>query len=201
MPKKFTSYISGQTPLDPNEIEGLIPSHITLLSELNELEQVNITDAIRKYLKGRTKNWDLSDPLLLKKIHNDMFSNVWEWAGTFRKTQKNIGVPPEQISSELKKTCDDLQYWENSKTFSVEEMAVRYHHRLVAVHPFPNGNGRFSRLMADILLRKYGLESLNWGGNLNSDTEIRNRYLAALKRADRGDHSELLMIVRNGAKS
>lgn len=118
MPKTFTGYIAGQTPLDPNEINGLIPDHITLLSELNELEQANITKAIRKYLKGRTKNWDLGDPILLRKIHADMFSDVWEWAGKFRKTDKNIGVAPPQIASEFKQACDDLKFWGKRENIS-----------------------------------------------------------------------------------
>ncbi len=163
-------------------------------SELNELEQANITMAIRKYLMGRTKNWEVSDPLLLKKIHTDMFSEVWEWAGKFRKTEKNIGVAPEHISSEFKKACDDLKFWEKEKTFPIGEMAIRYHHRLVQIHPFPNGNGRFSRIVADILLRKQGSPALNWGGNLNSDDEIRERYLSALRMADKNDYSQLVKI-------
>ncbi len=200
MPKKFTGYIAGQTPLDPNEIEGLIPDHITLLSELNELEQANITNAIRKYLMGRTKNWNLGDPLLLKKIHADMFSDIWEWAGKFRRTEKNIGVAPAQIASEFKKACDDLNFWEKEKTFGIDEIAIRYHHRLVQIHPFPNGNGRFSRFVADILLRKHGCSALNWGGSLNSDDEIRKRYLAALRVADNNDYSQLIRIIRSQAK-
>lgn len=200
MPKNFTGYIAGQTPLDLNEINGLIPDHITLLSELNELEQANITKAIRRYLMGRTKNWDIGDPLILRKIHTDMFSDVWEWAGRFRKSDKNIGVAREQIASEIKKACDDLRFWEKEKTFSTEEIAVRYHHRLVLIHPFPNGNGRFSRLVADILLRKHGQPSLNWGGNLSSEDENRKAYLQALKSADKNDFSKLLKIAQSTSK-
>jgi Fic-DOC domain mobile mystery protein B len=200
MPRKFTGYVTGQTPLDPNEINGLIPDHITLLNDLNELEQANITKAIRQYLMGRTKNWDLTDPLLLRKIHADMFSEVWEWAGRFRKTDKNIGVAREQIASEVKKACDDLQFWEKEKTFSIEEIAVRYHHRLVLIHPFPNGNGRFSRLVADIFLRKHGHASLNWGSNLSSEDESRKMYLQALKLADKNDFSKLLKIAQSKSK-
>lgn len=198
MPKKFTGYIAGQTPLDPNEIEGLISDQITLLSELNELEQVNITKAIRKYLMGRRKNWDLSDPLVLKKIHADMFSDVWEWAGKFRKTEKNIGVAPEIISSELKKACDDLKFWEKEKTFLIDEIAVRYHHRLVSIHPFPNGNGRFSRLAADIVLRKNGATAFRWGGSLTVEGQNRKAYLEALKSADKNNFSLLKHIARLG---
>ncbi len=196
MPKKFIGYIAGQTPLDPNEIEGLIPDHVTLLSELNELEQVNITKAIRKYLMGRRKKWDLTDPLVLRNIHADMFSDVWKWSGKFRKTEKNIGVAPDQISSELKKACDDLKFWEKEKTFPIDEIAVRYHHRLVWIHPFPNGNGRFSRLAADIFLRKSGTVPFSWGGNLSAEGQNRKQYLAALKSADGNDFSFLARIAR-----
>ena len=201
MPKHFTGYIAGQTPLDPNEINGLIPEHITLLSELNELEQANITKAIRKYLKGRTKKWDLSDPILLRKIHAEMFSDVWEWAGKFRKTEKNIGVAPERIASEVKQACDDLRFWEKEKTFPTIEMAIRYHHRLVKIHPFPNGNGRFSRMIGDMLLRKHDSGPIDWGGSLNSDDEIRKRYLEALRLADKNNYSNLLKIAQLEKKS
>ncbi len=197
MPKHFTGYIAGQTPLDPNEINGLIPEHITLLSELNELEQANITKAIRKYLMGRTKNWDIGDPLVLRKIHTDMFSDVWEWAGRFRKSDKNIGVGREQIASEIKKACDDLRFWEKEKTFSTEEIAVRYHHRLVSIHPFANGNGRFSRIVADIFLRKNGRNFFNWGGDVTHGGENRNRYLAALRQADKLNYLPLIEAARS----
>ena len=195
MPKRIAGYIA-ETPLDPNEIEGLIPDHITLLSELNEFEQANITKAIRKYLKGRRKNWDLTDPLVLRKIHADMFSDVWTWAGKFRKTEKNIGVAPEQISSNLKDACDDLKTWEKANTYPLDEMAVRFHHRLVSIHPFPNGNGRFSRLLADILLRKHGASSFGWGGNLGTSGENRKVYLNALRHADARDLTLLCKIAR-----
>ena len=196
MPKKFTEYISGQTPLDPNEIEGLIPEHIARLSELNELEQANITKAIRKYLNGRKKNWDITDPLVLRKIHLDMFSDVWNWAGKFRKTEKNIGVAPVNISSEFKKACGDLEFWHKNGTYPHEEIAVRIHHRLVSIHPFPNGNGRFSRLVADIYLRKQNCKPFTWGGNLLSDGTHRKEYLEALKAADKKDFSALFKVAR-----
>jgi Fic-DOC domain mobile mystery protein B len=192
MTRTFTGYIVGQTPLDPNEIEGLIPGHITLLSELNEFEQANITKAIRKYLRGRIKKWDLSDPTILKKIHADMFSEIWEWAGKFRKTEKNIGVVPEQITTEIKKAGDDLQFWEKMKSFPLKEIAIRYHHRLVLIHPFPNGNGRFSRLVADLILRKHGLAPIEWGGGLEVASVSRSKYLDALKKADQNDFSALV---------
>lgn len=171
------------------------------MSELNELEQANITKAIRKYLKGRTKKWDLSDPILLRKIHAEMFSDVWEWAGKFRKTEKNIGVAPERIASEVKQACDDLKFWEKEKTFPTIEMAIRYHHRLVKIHPFPNGNGRFSRMIGDMLLRKYDSGPIDWGGSLNSDDEIRKRYLEALRLADKSNYSNLLKIAQLEKKS
>lgn len=195
MPKKFTGYIAGQTPLDPNEIEGLIPDHITLLSELNELEQANITKAIRKYLKGRRKNWDLTDPLVLRKTHADMFSDMWDWAGKFRKTEKNIGVAPEQISQEMRKACDDFEFWQDKQIHPIDEIALRFH-RLVSIHPFANGNGRFTRLVADIFLRANGQAPFSWGGSLEVVGRQRSDYLGALLQADDGELKGLLEISR-----
>ena len=131
-----------------------------------------------------------------KKIHKDMFDETWHWAGRYRKTMKNIGVLPEQISEEMKKACDDLAYWTEHKTYEPNEIAVRFHHRLVSIHPFPNGNGRFSRIVADIYLRSCGFSPLFWGGSdLNADGTGRKNYLSALRKADKGDISELLKVA------
>ncbi len=189
-------YIPGQTPLDPDEIDGLIPQHITLQRELNEFEQQNITKAAAKYLSSNSKV-DLTDPLVIKRIHREMFDDTWKWAGQFRTSIKTIGVFPEKIHGELKRVCDDLKYWLANKTYPIDEIAVRFHFRLVWIHLFPNGNGRHSRLIADIITYSNNLPPLTWGGgNLNIRGTARDAYIAALERADKHDFSDLLILSR-----
>lgn len=188
-------YEEGQTPLDLDYKDDLIPSNITIMGELNEFEAKNISEAIEKYLiNGRKVN--LSDQAVLRRIHKDMFCDVWKWAGKYRLREVGqIGCDPSQISTRVKNLCDDLEAWRKHKSFSEVEMAVRFHHGLVHIHPFPNGNGRHSRIVADILIEQFGLEPLPWGGADLYKGAARSKYLNSLRLADKGDFSELLKFA------
>jgi len=196
--QKITEYLPGQTPLDPDFQKDLIPQHVTLMGELNEYEFENISQATKKYLLGKKKKWNLEDPAVLKAIHRDMFDQVWKWTGKYRQSETNIGSPWRQIQIHVKEACDDLDYWLKNKTFSPHEIAVRFHHRLIWIHPFPNGNGRQGRLVADILVRRLGIERLTWGGNsLSANREARSAYLSAMRKADKGDIGDLLVFAKS----
>jgi Fic-DOC domain mobile mystery protein B len=183
------------TPLTPAEREDLIPTHVTLRSELNELEQKNIAAAIR-WAFGRRKV--VSRESFLKSLHRRMFNQVWRWAGKHRTTDRNLGVKPHLIEIELRKTLDDARYWIEQKTYPNDEIAVRFHHRLVSIHPFPNGNGRWSRLAADLLIMQLGGKRFTWGGaNLQAAGSARDAYIAALKAADNHDLGPLIAFVRS----
>ncbi len=155
----------GATPLDPDEDEGLIPPHITTRAELNAWEQANILRA-QEWLSKRRSTRPVIDMGFLRELHRRMFSDTWESAGKFQKTMKNIGVAPELVPERTQNLFDDVQYWLDHETYSVDEIAARFHHLLVAIHPFPNGNGRHARLMADagdyapLLSLKYKVVSL-----------------------------------------
>jgi len=144
------NYPEGATPLDPNEIEGLLLTHITTRAELDRWEQDNINEALA-WLEQRQPK-DVLNEHFMRQLHKRMLDNVWKWAGDLRKTEKNLGVPWYRISIEIKQLCDDTQFWIEHKTFTEDEIAARFHHRLVSIHLFANGNGRHARLMADILL-------------------------------------------------
>jgi len=153
-------YAPGATPLDPDEAAGLIPKHITTQSQLNEWEQVNILEA-EKWVSQ--KNFYLDDivtPDFIKKLHKRMFDSTWSWAGTFRKTNKNIGIDWPMVSINLRRLMDDVRYQIENKTYSMNEFITRFHYRLVEIHPFANGNGRHARLMADIILLSQGHQRL-----------------------------------------
>ena len=188
----------GATPLDPNELEGLIPKYISTRGELNILEQENILEG-EAWVKGKKK--DLLNDAFFRRLHKKMFKNVWKWAGEYRKTGKNIGVPCEQISTELKKLCYDVKYWVENETYNWDEIGARFHHRLVFIHPFPNGNGRFARLMTDVLLEANGQKTFSWGlsglgrGEVDAD-DVRKNYLAALRDADSKSFEKLLKFVK-----
>jgi len=183
------------TALSEEEREGLIPSYIALRSELNEAEQANILEA-QEWAFSR--NRDVLNEKFLNNLHKQMYGNVWRWAGRYRSTGKNIGIDVYRIPMELRQLLDDYRFWTVNGTYEPEEIVTRFHHRLVAVHCYPNGNGRHARLAADLLLISMGLERFSWGRkNLVDVGETRERYIAALQAADRHDIGPLLEFVRS----
>jgi len=190
-------YPQGATPLDPDEAEGLRLTHISTREELNLFEAKNIQDGMEWAWRSRSK--DLVGERFIRQLHKKMFGDVWRWAGEYRKTNKNIGVSWEMIGVELHHLCADLNYWIEHETFCVDEIAARLHHRLVAIHPFPNGNGRHARMIADLLLeKKLDAIRFSWGGReLTEANDCRKGYIQALQSADRGDYSLLLRFVRS----
>ena len=177
------------------ERNALIPTHVTLRSELNEVEQIGIADADGwAFSRRRT----VLDEAFLRRLHRRMFGDVWRWAGSFRTTPRNIGVDAWRITLELRQLLDDARYWIEHETYSPDEIAVRFHHRLVFIHPFPNGNGRLSRLAADLLAVQLGQDRFTWGsGNLAAIAELRRRYIDALKAADGQMIGPLLNFARS----
>jgi Fic-DOC domain mobile mystery protein B len=193
------NYIEGQTPLDEEEREELLISMITTRGELDEFEQLNVEKAVEWTLKRKFSIDYILTEGFTKELHRKMFGDVWRWAGRFRTSNKNIGVDKSQISVSLKNLFDDCRYWIKNKTYSSDEIAVRFSHRMVSIHPFANGNGRHSRLIADILISK-GLsgELFTWGRlNLVRRGEARNRYLEALHEADKNDFRLLLEFAKS----
>ncbi|WP_330215352.1 mobile mystery protein B [Pseudomonas sp. AM8] len=186
----------GQTPLDPDEVAGLKPRHIATQGELDEWEAQNILKASRWV--ARQKKLDVLNDHFCRELHVKMFDDTWKWAGTFRKSDKNIGCDWTQIVVNLRQLLDNVAYWLEHNVFPPEEIAVRFHHRLVWLHAFPNGNGRHARLMTDCLLRQCGLAPFSWGrGNLVIVNEVRQRYIQALRAADANDYALLLAFVRS----
>ncbi len=182
----------GATPLDPDELAELKFTHIQTRGELDQVEQVNIQDGLL-WLRKQKKP-DVLSETFIKRLHKEMLGEIWEWAGTFRKTEKNIGVAPEQIAVSLRDLLDDVRFWIEHKTFSAREIGLRFHHRLVQIHLFPNGNGRHARIMTDVLLEKTMNEKrIHWGdANLQNTGEHRDEYIAALGQADAGNYQPLL---------
>lgn len=182
------------THLSPEERDGLRPSHIVTHEELNEIEQQNILEAVTWVFSRRH---DPVDEVFGRKLHKRMFGKVWRWAGSYRKTEKNLGVEPWEIYPRLYEAFEGTRYAILHRTYSPDEIAIRFHYGLVRVHPFPNGNGRWSRLMADILLVYSGTKRFTWGGSgLRADDETRRVYIAALKAADNYDFTPLMEFAR-----
>ncbi len=188
-------YPPGATPLDADELASLIPGHITTQGELNEWEQLNIVEGESWARKQRK---EILNEGFLRQLHKQMFGETWKWAGEFRRTDKNIGVDWLKIGVELRKLIDDAHYQVEHASYPPDEIAVRFHHRLVAIHPFPNGNGRHARLMADLLVERLGQPRFTWGRRSLVDTsETRQQYIAALQAADRRDIAPLLAFARS----
>lgn len=186
----------GATPLDPDELEGLKLPHIETRGELDQVEQQNIQEGYN-WLARQRKYKDFVSEVFLKALHKNLLGSVWSWAGQFRKSEKNIGIDPLHISVELRNLLDDAKFWIDNNTYSREEFAARFHHRLVKIHPFPNGNGRHARIMTDVILEKeLGVEPINWGADsLITDGEHRDRYINALRAADKNDYRSLIEFV------
>ena len=186
----------NSTPLTAEEKDGLKLKWITLRSELNEAEARNIAQA-QVWLMSN-KNKEFCSDTFLRELHKKMFGDVWKWVGTYRNSERNIGVAPFQIPIKLMQLFDDVKFWIENKTYSNREIAVRLHHKLVQIHPFPNGNGRLSRLMADLVLEKLEGTKLYWGNtNLVNVSEIRSSYIAALRKADAGDYTDLIEFTES----
>ncbi|MBT8555888.1 mobile mystery protein B [Polynucleobacter paneuropaeus] len=193
----YFEYAPGATPIDPDEALGLIPIHIRTQAELNAWEELNIVEgadwiARQKIIQGLNEG-------LVRELHSRMFNQTWQWAGTFRKSAKSIGIDWTQIAVALKNLLDNTAYQIENKTMSIDEIVVRFHHQLVLIHAFPNGNGRHARLMADALIVSLGAKRFSWGGNTSIATPgtTRQNYLSALRAADKGDIAPLMLFARH----
>ncbi len=191
-------YAPGATPLAPDEATGLLPTHITTQGDLNAWEQVNIVQGER--WAARQKKRDLLSEGFVRDLHRQMFGKTWQWAGTFRQSNKNIGVDWPQVAVKLRNLLDNTKFQIENHVFEADETAVRFHHQLVWIHAFPNGNGRQARLMADLLAIRLGRPRLTWGGTevaIATAGSIRSRYLAALRAADQGQFNDLIAFARS----
>ena len=192
----FDDEDEANTPLEEEEREQLIPTYITTRAELNEAEQVNITRA-SLWLR-RARNVDVLDDAFLREFHKRMFGEVWKWAGQYRLTPRNIGIDAYRTPMEVRALADDVRFWVENGTNPPNEIAARFSHRLVSIHPFPNGNGRLSRLVGDLLVMHLGQPRFTWGRtNLVDAGATRHAYVAALQAADRGDIEPLLAFARS----
>ena len=193
------TYNDGQTPLDEDEKEGLLIKSISTRGELDEFEQQNIEDAIQWSLTRKIKTDLILTETFIQDLHKRMYSNVWKWAGEYRKTNKNIGVDKLDIPVALRSLIDDAFYWLEHNVYKPEEFAIRFKHRLVSIHCFPNGNGRHSRMIADIIIEKIFQQPVfSWGSkSLSDENDSREKYLIAIRKADKGDFELLLKFARS----
>lgn len=193
------TYFPGQTPLDEEEKEDLLIPTISTRAELDEFEQQNIESAVQWTMFHSFDAGEILTERFVRSVHRRMFGSVWRWAGDFRRTNKNLGVDKHDIGMELRKLLDDCRYWIDNDIYDGDEIAVRFCHRLVYIHCFPNGNGRHSRLMADVLVENvFDRPVFTWGSeSLGRPGMARSRYLSALRTADAGDIAPLLEFARS----
>ena len=192
-------YLKGQTPLDDEEKDGLRIKTITVQKELDEFEQMNIEKAVEWIIHSNLKQEKVLSEKFIKDLHRKMYGDVWKWAGEFRNTEKNIGIKWTLIAIELKCLIDDAKYWIENKTYSPEEIAIKFKHRIVQIHCFPNGNGRHSRMMADIIMESiFSKEVFTWNqSNMVKADETRKNYITALREADNGNIKLLVEFAKN----
>jgi Fic-DOC domain mobile mystery protein B len=195
MPDELFQEAEDATPLTTEERADLIPAYIAYRAELNAAEQENI---------ARGQDWalvrkrDLLSEKFIKDLHQRMLGDVWRWAGKFRTTERNLGIPYFEIPMAVRELLEDAKTWVEHMTYPPDEVAVRFHHRLVKIHPFPNGNGRHSRLMADLLVMSLGGERFTWGSaNLQQASDVRRQYIEALRAGDNHDYAPLLRFARS----
>jgi Fic-DOC domain mobile mystery protein B len=184
----------GATPLSPQDQRGLRQSWIATRNDLNTAEQANILAGRAWALRSRKA---LTSEAYLMRLHRHMFGDVWSWAGQFRSVETNIGALPHEIPARLRYFLNDVDYWLAHQTYAPDELAARYHHGLVLIHPFANGNGRHTRLAADLMCRQLDVEPFSWGRHsLDLAGATRQTYLAALRAADAYEIGPLLAFVR-----
>jgi Fic-DOC domain mobile mystery protein B len=193
------NYLDGQTPLSEEELDGLKIQSISTREELDEFEQFNIEKAIQWTFGKKIQPKDLLSDKFIKDLHKRMYGEVWKWAGSFRTSEKNLGIKSYLIPVQLKQLLDDAMFWYENQIYSPDEVAVRFKHQLVSIHCFANGNGRHSRLMADLIMEKlYKEPFLSWGGSrLVKSNEKRKEYINAIKMADRHDYRQLIMFAKS----
>ncbi|MHA6691527.1 mobile mystery protein B [Devosia sp. A449] len=185
----------GSTPLAPEDQKGLRQSWIITRQDLNAAEQANILAGRAWALRSRMA---LTSEPYLARLHQRMFGEVWSWAGKWRRVETNIGALAHDIPVRLRQFLDDMDYWLAHNTYGPDELATRFHHGLVSIHPFTNGNGRHTRLAADLLCRQLGVEAFTWGRHsIDLPSATRQAYLAALRAADQHDFAPLLAFVRS----
>lgn len=192
-------YEEGQTPLNEEEKDGLKIKTISTHGELDEHEQRNIEKAIEWTIHNKFSSKKILSEEFIKELHRKMFSEVWTWAGSFRKAEKNIGVSWVVVQVELRNLLDDTMYWIENSTYQSDELAIRFKHRLVNIHCFPNGNGRHSRIMADIIIESiFNKEIFSWHhSNMVKAGEVRTKYIAAIREGDKGDIQPLIKFARS----
>jgi len=195
MSDPLVPFDDGHTALDDDDQQGLRLTYVTTRGELNDAEQRNITSAVtRRRLPTPVQ---LLDDRYLRSLHKAMLGEVWSWAGTYRQRETSIGVDPRMISVQVRDLTQDVLAWIEHTTYPPDEIAVRFHHRLVFIHPFPKGNGRHARLAADYLIRALGGPRFTWGAAFSVTTDgLRARYLTAIQTADRGNYKELIKFAR-----
>lgn len=192
------SYQGGQTRIDSSELDGLLIPTVHLQSELDQFEHLNIERAIDWSLRKQFPLDTILSEAFVRRVHYKMFEDVWAWAGQFRTSDKNIGVDKFQIGVRLRQFLDDCVHWLEHSIYPAEEIAVRFKHGLVSIHPFPNGNGRHSRLMADILAsHALQFSHFTWGRSFSNGDEHRRNYIKALRQADGGDFAALIEFARS----
>jgi Fic-DOC domain mobile mystery protein B len=194
-----SDYIDGQTPLNEEEQNGLLIPSITTREELDEFEQLNIEKAIQWTFGKKWNAEQLFSEKFVKDLHKRMYGEVWKWAGAFRESEKNLGIKSYLIPTELKVLLDDAIFWVQNDTYSPDELAIRFKHRLVSIHCFSNGNGRHSRLMADLIMEKlFNSTFFSWGSsNLVKATDTRKAYIKAVKMADKQDLQPLIVFAKS----
>ena len=185
----------GHTALSEDDRLGLIPAYIATRGDLFAAEERNIAAALLR--RRAPPPARLLDDKYVRDLHAAMFGDVWNWAGRYRATETNIGVAPHTIAADVRLMVGDALAWIEYGTYDPDELAVRFHHRLVAIHPFPNGNGRLGRVAANYLIRGLGGEPFSWGARADLETDaLRAAYRHALQRADAGEIANLLAFAR-----
>lgn len=186
----------GSTPLDHDQIKGIRFSHLTTMGELDELEDINIQKGLEWLNHQKTDDY-LSMEFLCK-LHEKLFGDVWKWAGKFRTVEVNISkYRPYDIGPQLKNFFEDVKLWIDHGKMSWDEISAEMHHRLVSIHPFPNGNGRTTRIFTEYVQKRNKQPVTNWKASLNhKPDERRKNYIKALQSADKEDFSLLIEFMK-----
>ena len=173
----------GQTPLPPELQKGLISKNVQTIGELDEYEEQNIAEGM-VWLEDSNAN-SLNYSFWLR-LHKKLFGNVWNWAGEIRSHDLGNAdfLYPEKVRPALMQLIGDAEYWFKNDTYPKKETIARIHEKLLTIHPFANGNGRWSRILTEYICKQNKIDIPKWNLKSKDDPQKRRKeYIEAVELA------------------
>lgn len=179
------------TPFPDDNLLGL-----TDKNQINEMEATGIAKSELNIFELET-DIELSTSLILE-IHKIAFSELYDWAGKWRKTEVYVGqlIPPKpnKVLHSMYQFLDNLNFKisiSKNRTEHIDSL-VYAHYEFIKIHPFNNGNGRTGRILMNLVALKFGYKPLEL---YHREGQSRKLYINAMKDADNGNFNTLSQLI------